>query len=164
MTSFVFDTSAFVSLESVYLLDTVLKNFQIITSPGAFSEVGDFAIHEDELGQAAQRVLDKKKRIDLEKPEVKEELTFVSQVDNEVFNLALGKEIMLITDDIKLTRHAGSKIEIEFSTYFLPLFIGSGLLTKSEALQKLEQMRSIRNWQDNIIYLSAKEELNNIND
>ncbi len=71
---------------------------------------------------------------------------------------------MTITDDVKLTRHAESKIQVEFSTYFLPIFITSGLLTKSEALQKLEQMRGIRNWQDNIIYLSAKEKLNNIDD
>ena len=80
------------------------------------------------------------------------------------FNLALSKKTTLITDDIKLTRHAEGKIQIEFSTYFLPIFIESEILTKNEAIQKLEQMRCVRNWQDNIIYLSAKEELNNIED
>ncbi len=160
MISFVFDTSAFVSLESVYLLDLVLKNFQIITSPSVFSEVGDFAIHNDELGQAAQRVLEKKQKIVIEEANTAEELLFVSLTDKEVFNLALGKKITLITDDVKLARHAEMKIQTEFSTFFLSAFIASELLTKKEALQKLELMRSIRNWKDNIIYLSAKEEVN----
>ncbi len=164
MTFLIFDTSAFISLEIVHLLDLVLKNFKIVTSPGALREIGDFAIHEDELGRAAQRVLEKKPRIIIEEPKITEELTFVSHIDNGVFNLAIGKEVMLITDDIKLSRHAEKKIQTEFSTYFLPLFLTSGLLTKGEALLKLEQMRKIRNWQDNIIYLSAKEELNNINE
>ncbi len=116
---------------------------------------------DDELGKAAQRVIEKKKKIIIEEPEIKEELSFVSPTDNEIFNLALAKKMTLITDDIKLTRHAFNKIQIEFSTYFLPVFIESGLLTKSEALHKLELMRTIRNWQDNVIYVSAKEELNN---
>lgn len=162
MTSFIFDTSAFISLESVCLLDAILQHFQIITSPGAFAELGDFALHEDELGQTAQRVLGKKQKIMIEEPKMKEELAYVSSTDNQVFNLAIDKNCMLITDDIKLSRHADRKIQTEFSTFFLPIFIALGLLTKNEALQKLEEMRSVRNWQDNIIYLSAREELNKI--
>ncbi len=164
MISFILDTSAFVSLESVYLLDIVLKNFQIITSPSVLIEVDNFSIHNDELGQAAQRVLEKKQKIVIEKPRINEELIFVSQTDNEIFNLALCRNTILITDDIKLTRHAETKIKTKFSTYFLPIFIASGLLTKNETLQKLELMREIRNWQDNIIYTSSKEELNNFED
>lgn len=157
--SFVFDTSAFISLESVGLLDLVLKNFRIVTSPSAYDELNDFAIYEDALGQAAERVLKKKQKIVIEKPVIKEKLIFVSQIDNEIFNLALKKNATLITDDIKLTKHAESKVRTEFSTHFLSIFLGSGLLTKIEALQKLEQMRKVRNWQENVIYLSAKEEI-----
>lgn len=160
--SFVFDTSAFVSLESVYLLDPVLTNFQIITSPSAFGEVHEFAIHDDNLGQAAHRILGKMQKIVIEKPVITEQLVFVSPTDNEIFNLAFSKKIMLVTDDIKLARQAERKIQTEFSTHFLPLFIALGLLTKPEALQKLEEMRMVRNWQENTIYISAKEELNNL--
>ncbi len=39
MISFIVDTSAFISLESVYLLETVLKNFEIITALRAFDEL-----------------------------------------------------------------------------------------------------------------------------
>ena len=84
MISFILDTSAFISLESVYLLDTVLKNFKISTSPRAFDEVNNFAIYYDELGKAAQRVLEKQQKITIEKTEIKKELIFVSQTDNEI--------------------------------------------------------------------------------
>lgn len=159
MISFVFDTSAFLSLESISILDIALKNFSIVTSNFVFHELGDFAAYNDTLGRIAQQVLNQKDKIAVEKPFIKEHLGFVSETDNGIFNIALSKDIALITDDIKLARHCVGKIDTEFSTFFLLAFVDAGLLTKTESLQKLEKMRNIRNWQDNIIYISTKEEL-----
>jgi len=132
MISFVFDTSAFISLEIVYLLDTIFKNFRILSSPRVLDEINDFALHDDELGKIAQRILEKKNKIIFQKAELEEELSFVSHTDNELFNLSFFENITLITDDIKLTRHAEAKIQTVFSVSFLFVFIESGLLTKHE--------------------------------
>lgn len=162
MMSFVVDTSAFLSLESVSLLETIIKNFEINTSPGVTRELGEFAEYDDELGTLAQHVLIKKEHLIVEKPPLEDRIIFVSETDNELFNLARLKKSTLITDDIKLTRHCVNKIRTEFSTYFLIAFVETGFVTKQEGIKKLEKMRQIRNWQDNIIYLTAKEELEKI--
>lgn len=93
-----------------------------------------------------------------------EELLFVSKTDKELFSLAKSKQLSLITDDIKLRRHCSGKIVTDFSTIFILISVDSGLLSKTEALSKLEYMRIVRNWQDNIIYLSTKDILENIED
>ena len=156
--SFVFDTSAFISLEIIDLLNLILKNFTVFTSKSVISEMNDFSIYEDSLGKAAQKVINNKE-IDVETVKIVEKLPHVSKTDNDIFNLALFKKVPLITDDIKLRRHAEDFIQIEFSTYFLLLFVEAELLTKQEALNNLESMKLLRNWQENIIYISTKEEL-----
>jgi midasin (ATPase involved in ribosome maturation) len=163
MISFIVDTSSFLSLESASLLDNVLNKFKVITSDSVLNEIRDFTVHDDELGKIAKRVL-QKKSISFMKPRIKEELAYVSQTDNDIFNLALSKRIPLVTDDIKLAKHAKNKVHIEFSTYFLSVFIEAKLLTTSSALQKLEQMRVIRGWQNNIIYILTKEKLTTFTD
>lgn len=157
--SFIFDTSAFISLESVSLLDIVLKNFHITTSPSVIRELENFAIHNDQLGEIAQRVLKKKTMILSEAPMQLQPLSYVSDTDKDLFNLALSRKIALVTDDVKLVRHSIGTISTEFSPFFLTVFTEAGLFQKNEAIQKLETMRSIRNWRNNTIYLSAIREL-----
>ncbi len=161
---FVFDTSAFLSLESIFLLEQTLTDFSIVTTTTADKELNHFAQHDDELGNIAKRVLRLRTLFKTEKIYLKQQLSYVSTTDEELYNLALFKNIPLITDDTKLIHHTRGKIKRTFSTIFLRIFIQTNDLTKNEALQKLEQMRTIRNWQNNIIYLSAKTELENINE
>ncbi len=162
MISFIFDTSALLSLESASLLDIIFTNFKLITTSSVLRELEEFASYNDALGNIAREVLKKKTRIAIENLPFLEELPFVSKTDNELFNLAKSKQLFLITDDLKLRRHCSGKIVTDFSTIFLLIFVDSRLLTKTEALDKLEQMRIVRNWQDNIIYISTKEILENI--
>ena len=161
-TDFVFDTSAFLSLESVNLLEQVLNTFSITTTPSVIKELEDFAQHEDTLGNIAQRILLLVKLFRVEEHPKTLVLHYVSQTDEELYNLTYTKNVPLITDDTKLVYHTKDKIRRAFSTIFLGIFVDAGRMTKREALNKLELMRDIRNWQDNIIYLSSKEELNNI--
>ncbi len=159
---FLFDTSAFLSIESIHLLDRIIDLFSVITTPLVLRELDDFAQHEDVLGLIAERVLAKRNRFLLKETTITEKLDYVSSIDKELFNMSLRENITLITDDLKLLRHTTGKIKRAFSTYFLTDFVHAGILTKEEALAKLEAMRDIRNWQDNIIYLSTKEILENI--
>lgn len=161
---FLFDTSAFLSIESVHLLDTVINLFSVITTLSVFRELDDFSQHEDVLGIIAERVLAKRNKFLFKETAITEKLDYVSSTDEELFNTSLKEDITLITDDLKLLRHTTGKIKRAFSTYFLTDFVYAGILAKKEALMKLETMRNIRNWQDNIIYLSTKEIMENIND
>ena len=95
---------------------------------------------------------------------ITEKLDYVSPIDEELFNISLQEDITLITDDLKLLRHTTGKIKRALSTYFLTDFVHAGILSRGEALAKLEIMRNIRNWQDNVIYISTKEILENIED
>ncbi len=159
---FLFDTSAFLSIESIHLLDRVIDLFSVITTPSVFRELDDFSQHEDRLGLIAEKVLAKRNKFSFKEITITEKLAYVSSVDEELFNLALKENITLITDDLKLLRHTTGKIKRAFSTYFLTDFVHAGILTREEALMKLEAMRDIRNWQDNLIYLSTKQILENI--
>lgn len=161
---FLFDTSAFLSIESIHLLDIVINLFSVITTPSVFKELDEFAQHEDILGLIARRVLAKINHFSFKDTTITEKLDYVSSIDEELFNISLKENITLITDDLKLLRHTTGKINRAFSTYFLTDFVYAGILTKKEALTKLEAMRYIRNWQDNIIYISTKEILENIED
>ena len=46
-----------------------------------------------------------------------------------------------------------------FTTVFLVLLTEAKYFTKNEALDKLEKLRDIRNWRNNIIYLITKDQL-----
>lgn len=159
MNSFVLDTSAFLSLESISLLSVILNNFSVVTSKSVIDELEAFAIHNDSLGEIAQRVLKQKFLFQIEIVSSSYSLPFVSQTDADIFTLACSKQILLISDDIKLLRHISSRTETAFSTFFLLLFTEAGLYSSSQASELLEKLRVKRNWQNNIIYLSTKKEL-----
>ncbi|MBL7147826.1 MAG: hypothetical protein ISS82_03300 [Nanoarchaeota archaeon] len=95
----------------------------------------------------------------LKRATITKKIDHVSNVDEELFNLSSKENILLITDDLKLLHHTADKIKRAFSTYFLTDFVCAGILTKKEALEKLELMRDLRNWKANIIYLVTKKEL-----
>ena len=161
---FLFDTSAFLSIESIHLLGMVIDLFLVITTPSVFRELKDFAQYEDVLGLIAERVLAKSNQFLLREITITEKLAYVSSIDEELFNISLKDNITLITDDLILIHHTTGKIKRAFSTYFLTDFVYAKIMTKKEALVELEAMRDIRNWQDNIIYLSTKKILENIKD
>ena len=155
--NYIFDTSALLSLQSADLLDLTLKNFTIHTTLNVLKELEDFAQHSDSLGEIAKSVLTQKSKLIIKSVQIKQHLPHISQTDNELYNLALATQFPLITDDIKLTKHA--KTKTAFSTLFLFLYLDAEILTKKQALEKLETVRNLRNWQNNIIYLNTKQHL-----
>ncbi|MFH1209979.1 MAG: hypothetical protein V1663_04285 [archaeon] len=79
-----------------------------------------------------------------------------------MFNLALKEKVLLITDDTKISYHTRKDIETNFSTFFLGFFIGAKIISKEDAIDKLEKLRDLRSWKNNIIYLATKKELEDL--
>ncbi len=160
--SFIFDTSALISLGSIKLIEDVLKISNIFICQSVIRELNDFARFDDNYGKAGKECLKYKNKFVVLIPIIKEEIEFIEGTDNEVYNLAKEKNLPLITDDIKLSRHLEGKINIYFSTFFLSALVSCERLTKENALNMLEDLCKERNWQNNIIYSISKQELEKI--
>ncbi|MFH1637925.1 MAG: hypothetical protein ABIB71_05860 [Candidatus Woesearchaeota archaeon] len=160
--SFIVDTSAFISLASIGLFKDIIKSFTIITTSSVIKELKEFAMHNDDLGKLARHILRKKSKLKIQKAKIIQSIHFLQRTDNELFNLALKEKLPLITDDHKLNHHTQNVITVYFSTFFLVMFLAAGKIAKPEALSKLEVLRNARNWKSNIIYLTTKEQLENI--
>ncbi len=156
---YILDTSAFISLESINILEQVLKLFSIATTNSVIKELGDFAKYDDKYGKIAKNILKLKNRFTTESCEIKESIKYIESTDNELYNLALKKKLPLITDETKLVHHTRHKIDVYFTAIFLVMLTEAGHFTKMEALTRLEELRDIRNWRNNIIYLITKSEL-----
>src|SRR3989344_56934 len=157
--SFIFDTSALVSLATIDLINNIVKLFNIITTKSVVEELEDFSKFDDVYGKISKKVLKYKNKFIIKSIKINKTLNFVEHTDNELFNLALKEKLILITDDIKFSYHASKYIGTYFSTFFIGLFISSKIISKEEAISKLDKLRDLRNWKNNIIYLTTKEEL-----
>lgn len=157
--NYILDTSALISLESINILEQVLNLFSITTTNSVIKELEEFAKYEDKYGKIAKNILKLKNRFTIESCEIKESIKYIESTDNELYNLALKKKLPLVTDETKLVHHTRHKIEVYFTTVFLVLLTKADYFTKIEALHKLEELRNIRNWRDNIIYLITKNQL-----
>tara|TARA_B100000315_G_C14522243_1_gene562111 strand:+ start:294 stop:797 length:504 start_codon:yes stop_codon:yes gene_type:complete len=159
---FLLDTPAFISLESIGLMEKVILYFKVITTNSVVNELEGFSKHSDELGNIARRVLKFKGIYLIEDRKIKEQIMYIEQTDNELFNLAKEKRIPLVSDDHKIIHHTKDKIEVYFSTFFLMAFATAGIIVREDAIKMLEKLRDIRNWRNNIIYLTTKEGLENL--
>lgn len=157
--SYILDTSAFISLESISILEQILQIFSVITTNSVFKELEEFAKYDDRYGKIAKNILKLKSKFKIESCKATESIKYVGPTDNELYNLALQRKLPLVTDDIKLVHHSRHKIVVYFTALFLILLTEAKYITKNEALDKLEEVRSIRNWRGNMIYLIAKNQL-----
>lgn len=148
MVEFVLDTSALLSLEAANLLNTILENFECKTTTAVKQELQQFAKYSDILGSLAKKILTRK---------ISYLHALGNNTDDTLITLSNQEHACLITDDVKLSWH--SNIQSEFSVYFLTALIKKKKISHKKAEESLEQMRVIRNWQSNIIYWTAKEDL-----
>lgn len=156
---FILDTSAFVSLESIGLLKEVTETFNILTTNSVIEELKEFSKHNDKYGNIANNVLNFKNKLSIKTIKIKEQIKYLENTDNELLNLSKENKIPLISDDHKLVHHTKDKIEVYLSTFFLITFVAADLISKKEASEMLEKLRDLRNWKNNIIYLTTKKEL-----
>ena len=157
--NYILDTSALISLESINILEEVLRLFSITTTNSVIKELEEFAKYDDKYGKIGQNVLKSKSKLITESCEITESIGYIESTDNELYNLSLKKRLPLVTDETKLVHHTRHKIEVYFTTVFIILLVGKEYFTKKEALNKLEELRDIRNWRDNMIYTATKNQL-----
>jgi rRNA-processing protein FCF1 len=159
---YIFDTSALISLGSIKLIDNVFKLADIIITTSVIKELEEFAQYDDANGKASKEVLKYKDRFIVKDAKIKESIEYIQKTDNELYNLAKDLSLTLITDDIKFSRHVDDKMDTQFSTFFLTTLVSSGCLSKEIGLELLNKLRDTRNWSSNIIYLSTKNQLEQI--
>ena len=157
--NYILDTSALISLESIKILEQVLQLFSVTTANSVLKELEEFAKYDDKYGKIAKNILKLKSKFTIESCEVTESINYIEPTDNELYNLALKNKLPLVTDETKLVHHTRHKIEVYFTTIFLILLTEAKYFTKKEALNKLEELRNIRNWRANIIYVITKNQL-----
>ena len=160
--NYILDTSAFISLESINLLDKILHLFFVSTTNSVIKELEEFTRYDDKYGQIAKKVLGKKSKFTIKSAKIIESIKFLEVTDNEIYNLSLKDKFPLVTDETKFVHHTRDKIDVYFSPVFIILLTQSGHLSKEKALFLLEELRNIRNWRSNIIYLTIKNQLENL--
>jgi len=157
--NYILDTSALISLGSINILEQVSKVFSVTTTNSVIKELEEFAEYDDKYGKIAKNVLKLKSRLTIESCKVTESIKYIEPTDNELYNLALKKKLPLVTDETKFVHHTRHKIEVYFTTLFLIVLTEAKYFTKKGSLDKLEELRDIRNWRNNIIYLITKNQL-----
>lgn len=157
--SYILDTSALISLESINILDEVIRSFHITITNSVIIELQAFAKYNDQYGKIAKNILKNKSKFTIEDCTITDSIEYVEETDNELYNLSLKKKLPLVTDETKLVHHSRHKIEVFFSPVFIVLLMQSGHFTKQEALDKLGKLSEIRNWGNNIIYLIMKNQI-----
>ena len=156
---YILDTSALISLESIKVLEQILKIVSVTTTNSVIKELEEFAKYNDNYGKIAKNILKLKDRFTIESCAINESIKYIEMTDNELYNLSLKKKLPLVTDETKIVHHTRNRIEVYFTTIFLIMLVEVKYFTKEKALSKLEELRNIRNWRNNIIYLITKNQL-----
>lgn len=153
------DTSALISITVIDLLDTFLEEFDVHTTETVIEELEETSEYSDRHGEASKTVLDNLEKIAAY--QAREEFTS-SRVDQGEGSCALlTKEIdveFLITDDFhalpELQTVADSQVAI--SPIVLKALVKRDVLTREEALEKLDELAEQRDWLGAPIYRRAQ--------
>ena len=87
--NYILDTSALISLESINILQQVLKLFSVTITNSVIKELEEFAKYDDKYGKIAKNALKLKNKFTIESCEIKELIKYLESTDNELYNLAL---------------------------------------------------------------------------
>lgn len=158
----VVDTSALITIASIDLLDHVLSEYDVYTTKTVIQELEETAKYEDVHGRAAQNVLEQVDRDRIEVQDTDEASFQSSRIDEgEGTTVTLANETraeFLITDDLRalpeLQTVADSNVVI--SPLLLKALVKRDVLTREEALEKVEEGAENRDWLESPIYRKAK--------
>lgn len=157
----VVDTSALISLAIADSLDTTLSEFDVHTTTTVVEELEETADFDDSHGQGAQTALSCIDEMNVH--EVAAPGLQSSRIDRgEASCLALSKERaaeFLLTDDLRALPElqALTDAEVALSPIVLRALVTRDALTATEALNRLEQLASTRDWLGAPIYRRAQE-------
>ncbi len=143
------DTGAVLSLALSGLFGICRKHFKIIIGQKIAEELKDIASIDDELGEAAKEVL--------EVVEVKSAGKNFSQGEDEALELMKKtKADILISDDIRFVKKHSRNEKISFSVILFGILLEKKIITKRVFLNAVNDMFMKREWEENLIYLVAK--------
>lgn len=155
------DTSALVSLSSADVLETVLDEFDVHTTVRVVDELEETAGYNDIHATAASTGLEQIGELTVH--DEQDAPVRTSRIDaGEASCLALERDIdpgFLLTDDFRalpeLQNVATARVAI--SPIVLKALVKRDVLTRDEALQKLDQLAQSRGWLGAPIYRRAQE-------
>ena len=153
------DTSALISLATVDLLDTLLTEYTVHTTETVIGELQDTSKYQDIHGEESETVLNRLDRITVHQVKGEFESSRVDQGEGTC--ALLTKEIdteFLITDDLRALPELQTVADAKVTTspIVLKALVQRNVLTREEALEKLDQLAEQRSWLGAPIYRRAK--------
>ncbi len=149
MLTVVADTGAVLSLELGGLFDISKSHFKIVIGWKIADELRMIASTDDELGMAAKNILGK---IDL----VETGKIFDKGEDEALVLLAELDADILISDDIEFVKKNKDNEKISFSVILPGILLEKNVITKEDFIIAINNMFQKRGWNENLIYLVAK--------
>ncbi|WP_411964375.1 hypothetical protein [Haloferax sp. YSMS24] len=156
----VVDTSAFISLAVGGVFETVLDEFDIVTTQVVLDELEQTAAYDDHHGDGASIVLDAVDRITVVDTTGEEFVT--SRIDDgEASCVAAVRDVgavFLITDDYRALPELQNVVdaEVALSPIVLRALVKRGSLTTEEANSAFEAIAAGRDWLGAPIYRYAR--------
>lgn len=153
------DTSALISLAIADVFDPILAEYDVHTTTTVVEELEDTAAHDDIHGQAAGDVLTQIDHLTVH--EVADPAMSSTRIDaGEASCLALEGEIeadFLLTDDFRALPELQpvADAQVAISPIVLKALVTRGVLTRSEAVERLETLAASRDWLGVPIYRRA---------
>lgn len=143
------DTGALLSLALSSLLDVCKQHFRIIAGEKVLEEIEEISLSDDELGKAAKEIL---KSIEV----VPAGRKFRKGEDEALELPAKTKADILISDDIEFVKKHRTNEKISFSVILFGILLERKVITKKEFINAVNVMFEKREWEENLIYLVAK--------
>lgn len=155
------DTSALISLTAAGALDLLLEEFESHTTGIVIEELEVLASYGDKTAGHAQQILDRKDRITVHEVEPREyQSSRVDEGEGSCVRLTRNTEAdFLITDDLRALPELQTLTEtrVAISPIVLKALVKRGVLTREEAIDRLENAAEQRDWLEAPIYRRARE-------
>ncbi len=143
------DTGAVLSLELSGLFGVCQEHFRILIGERIAEELREISLENDALGNAAIEVL---KEIEI----ISTGNKFAQGEDEALELLAQMKADILISDDIRFVKRHKNNEKISFSVVLFGILLERRIISKNDFLSAVNAMFGKRKWEENLIYLVAK--------
>ncbi len=143
------DTGAVLSLELSGLFGVCQKHFRILIGERIAEELREISLENDALGNAAIEVL---KEIEI----ISTGNKFAQGEDEALELLAQMKADILISDDIRFVKKHKNNEKISFCVVLFGILLERRIISKNDFLNAVNAMFGKRKWEENLIYLVAK--------
>jgi len=157
----VMDTSAFLSLASVRVLETVLEEYEVHTTETVLEEIEKTAEYDDIHAEAARRAIELSTKFEVNS--VKTEDFKSSRIDKgEHSCVVLANKLeteFILTDDFRALPELKSLVDcqVAISPIMLKALVKKNQITEKKAKEKLDDLAENRNWIGSPIYRHAKD-------